>query len=197
MINKLLAFSVALVLASGCSPARKIEKAEQLVITTPASFQKVGGMYFNLYRQPIDTAIITRYLPGKVVEIPTVDSFAMYVTIQSLQDSFNVACREAVDIAYRKGATDAWKELMGKSKVRVDTVFKFDPRCAATLKLVDDSLTRANLRIERMGSAILSEKLNTKNAIKERDKYLWLFIAACVVLSISVAGFIASKFKLF
>lgn len=49
---------LATILIIACSPVRKIEKAEQIVITHPQSFQKVGLIWRELNKCTNDTTII-------------------------------------------------------------------------------------------------------------------------------------------
>lgn len=177
--------ATVLLLFFGCSPARKIEKAEQLVITTPPSFQKIGGLYWQLYRQPVDTATV--YIKGDSVPFPvlTVDSAATYLDIRELQDSMSVACKDAIDKAYRLGAEHAYKELSGKRTVRVDTILRNDPKCATILKMVDDSLTRANLHIARTEAALKVATETGQQYRKDAQRSNWYTIAAAALLGLT------------
>lgn len=187
--------STILLLLFGCNPARKIEKAEQLVITTPPSFQKIGVLYWDLYRQPIDTTII--YKQGDSIPFPvlTIDSFATYLAVRELQDSMTEACKVAIDKAYLLGIEHTYKELSGKRTVRVDTILRNDPKCATILKMVDDSLTRANLHISRTEASLQSAVATGQEYRKDGRKWLWWFIGACVALGVSNALWVYAKLK--
>jgi len=193
LLGMLLAFILAM--CFGCNPARKIDKAEQLVITTPPSFQKVGALYWDLYRQPIDTTII--YKQGDSIPFPvlTIDSFATYLAVRELQDSMTEACKVAIDKAYRLGAEHAYKELSGKRTVRVDTILRNDPKCATILKMVDDSLTRANLHISRTEASLQSAVATGQEYRKDGRKWLWWFIGACVALGVTNVLWLYAKIK--
>lgn len=191
LIGMLLAF--LLIMFFGCSPARKIEKAEQLVITTPPSFQKIGGLYWQLYRQPVDTTTV--YIKGDSVPFPvlTVDSFATYLAVRELQDSMTDACKIAIDKAYRLGAEHAYKELA--RSVRVDTIIRIDQKCPTILKMVDDSLTRANLHIARTEAAIQSAVTTGQQYRKDSRSWLWWFIWACIALGVTNILWIYTKIR--
>jgi len=155
-------------------------------------------MYFTLYRQPIDTVI--KYLPGKTdsiqVEVPTIDSIAVNNAIHALQSQYQRLCDSAVDASYRKGAADAVKEL---SKIRipgrrVDTIVRPDIKCATILKLVDDSLTRANGHIRQLIGKTEQLEKDVITGVDERKMWIWLFIAACCVSVLT--NIIWFKFKM-
>lgn len=193
IIGMLLAF--LLLMFFGCSPARKIEKAEQLVITTPPSFQKIGGLYWQLYRQPIDTKTV--YIQGDSVPFPVliVDSSAVYRAIRKLQDSMSVACKEAIDKAYRMGIEYAYKELAGKVRVRVDTLIRIDQQCPTALKMVEDSLKRANARLDRTEATLIAATATGREYRQDGRKWLWWFIGACIALGVTNVLWLYFKIK--
>lgn len=187
--------TVILLLIFGCNPARKIEKAEQLVITTPKSFEKIGGMYLHLYRQPIDTT--PKYIKGDPIPfpVPTVDSFAMYLAVRELKDSMTEACKTAIDNAYRLGVEHTYKELKKNYVGRVDTFFKPDIKCATILKAVDDSLNRANSRLDKTEAALRSAVATGQQYRQDAKTNNWYTIAACFLLGITNGVWLYLFFK--
>jgi len=168
-------------LSFGCNPSRQIQKAEQMVLLNPVARHNVFLKELQFYPCANDT--FTTYIRGidtLLSEVPIFDSFAYKTALSNVMDANDNTCNERVKEAFDLGVDYAGSEFK-KLKVRVDT-FKYSILDNQIIKLVQDSLTKAERRIYGLEqqNIIQRERLNERK--KEAEKYLLWFIGAIVVL---------------
>lgn len=163
-----------IVLLLACNLGRKIEKAEQLVRTTTPSFNKIGQEWNALHPCENDTfhksAPDTIQMPGDTVW------HYNWVT----------------DTLHHRDTLTITKTVF-KNIILRDTAFINDKQL---LKIDVDSIAKLNREKAAANQNIIDLTAITQKQDKEKDKWLWYFIGACVALAGSNAFWIYSKFKL-
>lgn len=180
----------------GCNPESKIQRAEQRVITNPKALRNVGLIWLSF--NPCLTDTDTEYIQGTntITEVPVIDSFAQYLAIRELQDRYMKECNAAIKVAYDSGIAQSERIFIKiPIKVRVDT-FKIRLLDRQIIKLLQDSLTKAEKRIERTEQSELDFSILSKQYKKERDRWLWYLIASIAALVGSNALWLKTKIRL-
>ena len=167
-------FFLSLILLFACNPGRKIEKAEQLVRTTTPSFNKVGQEWNALH--PCATDTFHKSKPDTI--ITPGDTLWHY---QWVTDTLNHH-----DTAYV--LKTIYKNILIK-----DTAFLNDKQL---LKIDVDSIGKLNREKSAANQNIVDLTAVVQKQDKEKDKWLWYFIGACVALAGTNAFWLYSKFKL-
>lgn len=201
MINKILNIIAILLLGwllfmmlfglTSCGPAKKMAKAEQLVLLNPQARHNIFLKELQLNPLKIDTITVYKSGINTVKEVPVIDSFAQYLAIRELQDRYTIECNSAVKTAYDSGVAFAARKFAGIKIPRiVDTVTHtiFDRQ---SIKLIQDSLTKAEKRIERTEQQVVSANENILLAKHERNIVLYFLIG---VIAVSGGLLFKSKF---
>jgi hypothetical protein len=166
--------SIVLIIIWACNPARKIEKAEQLVRTTTPSFNKIGQEWNALHPCANDTfhksAPDTIIAPGD-----TVWHYNWVTDTIHHHDTLTITKTVYKNIVLRDTAFINDKQLL---KIDVDSIAQLNREKAAANQNIVDLTT-----------------MYQKND-KEISKWIWYFIGACVVIAGTNAFWLYSKFKL-
>lgn len=193
------ALALLLILAS-CNPGRKIQRAEQIVRTTPESFNTIGKQWSFLNPCANDTIAII--YPGGIDSIaypvPVFDSAAYYKTVDSLQALYAKECNQAIDQAYALGYKRAVNEIAAQKLPvkRADTLASYIVDARKHLVYEDSimNLRMENARIKQQNADYAAA--NVKE-YEEKYKFIWLFIAAMAALMLTNGLWIFNKIKKF
>jgi hypothetical protein len=158
----------------GCNPARKVEKAEQLVRTTTPSFNKIGYEWNALH--PCENDTFYKSKPDTITKPgDTIWHYNWVTDTVHHHDTLTITKTVYKNIVIKDTGFINDKQLL---KIDVDSIAKLNrEKSAANQNIVD-----------------LNGVINGKD--KERNKWLWFFIGACVILAGTNAFWIYSKFKI-
>lgn len=193
---------LVVILLFGCSPskqaARKDKAALERVTAKRALIDSVAPIVFGLYPCANDT--FTTFLSGGIdsvpYPVPVLDTAARKQIIDSLGKLFLNDCYAAVEASYEAGYNNAIIDLKDKKVPvkRPDTLVN---------SIVDrqkhDQYEKAIQAAGKKAAALeasnyLLGELITKQE-KQTNKWLWLFIAACVALGLTNGLWVYSKIK--
>ena len=173
IIMIILGIIVLGVAMSGCNPARKIEKAEQLVRTTPPSFNKLGKEWNELNPCANDT-----FHKGKPDTVVTAgDTLWNYKWVTD-----TVTHHDTLTIT----------KTIFKNIYIHDTAVVVDRQ---NEKLMNDSIAKLNREKSAANQNIVDLTAVVQSKDKERMNWIWYFIAACTVALATNGLWIYSKFK--
>lgn len=168
-------------LTFSCNPSKQIQKAEQLVLLNPSARHNVFLKELQFFPCANDT--FTTYIRGTdtlLSEVPVFDSFAYQMALSNVMDANDNTCNERVKEAFDLGVDYAGAEFK-KIKVRVDT-FKYSIIDNQIIKLVQDSLTKAERRIYGLDQQNIIQRERLDERRKESEKYLIWFILSIVIM---------------
>jgi len=171
-------------LSFGCNPSRQIQKAEQRVLLDPVARHNVFLKELQFY--PCANDSIRIFIPGKpryesiltLTEVPIFDSFAYKIAIQNVDDQCNDRIKEAFDL----GVDYASSEFKKIKVVRAVDTFKYSIIDNQIIKLVQDSLTKAEKHIYGLDQQNIIQRERLDERRKESEKYLIWFILSIVIL---------------
>lgn len=193
---------ISAVLIYGCSPARKLERETQDVLTHPTAFRNVGLKFVDLNPCRIDT--IAHYLPGRIDSIPfavlklipVIDSQATNKALDSLKFIQQGKCNDAINEAYNLGfevATDGFKKL--KVAVKQPDTAKYTITDRSAITLLTDSVNRLNRRISASDQAVIDCGTVNNQERKDTSGWMWKAIITWIAVVVGVCFFI--YFKIF
>jgi hypothetical protein len=151
---------VLCVLLFACNPARRIERAEQTVITRPESFNKVGGIWSALHPCANDTISITK-LGETLVFIDTV--------LKHTRDT--LMALDTVVITRR---------IYSRDTISFSII---DRQLVNQLK---DSINRQNAKLGYSNGRYQELEVTLTNEKKRARRYLISFIALIVAFALGV-----------
>jgi len=150
-----------------CSPQRKIIKAEQLVITNPQAFDKIGKKWQLLNPCANDT------------------TFTIKGDTLTLRDTLYKPKTDTL-----KGDTILIKQIKIVTKTIVQSIVDRQKQ-----KLNQDSINNLNVESANLKGQLLSKNKEVSDANKRTNKWITWFIIAILIIIGSNGYFVISKFK--
>ncbi|CAB4126242.1 hypothetical protein UFOVP153_6 [uncultured Caudovirales phage] len=162
----LIAACIVLVL-NGCNPQRKIQRAEQIVITNPESFNKVGKEWGLL--NPCSNDTLFKLLEDTTTHHDTTISFK---TDTLKPDTVRIFSVQTVTKKIIQVITDKQKQ-----------------------KLDADSIQKLNIVIADLKGQIAEKDKRIKDAESKNTVWIWWFVGAICAGICSNGAWIVAKFK--
>jgi hypothetical protein len=164
---------------------------EERVMKRQDAFNNIGRKWLELNPCVNDSSVV--YLPGRVdsvlveVEVPVMDTPMVEKIIDSIKESFKLARLDdamKVRISYSKGYNDAdqkWISKLSNTKV---------PRKNAdTIKIFVADKQKISLLekdIDQLVSNLANTSIELQKKIGKSKQWFWLFVVACILLSLAV-----------
>jgi len=190
-MKNLVAIFIAALAIYACSPARKLQKAEQMVIYNPQSFDKIGQRWAELNFHANDTFIV-----DNPIDSLTFADYLAFLANPPRPDRFKVdSLPQYLKDAYYLGYSDASIKL---SAVKI-------PKCPPTSQkvvvvdrkiqnLYKDSINRLNVQKASINGQLGQLNIELSKQAKKLNGWIWLFVGATTLfvltLVLSLAGFI-------
>ncbi|MEI8111186.1 MAG: hypothetical protein WCH59_09375 [Chitinophagia bacterium] len=184
-------FIPVLLVFFACNPSRKIEKAEQIVRLSPASFNKIGKEWNAL--NPCANDTVGYWYSGGVDSIPYPVPVFDSVAYNHAMDSILLDCKRAYELGYENATNKLASQKIAVK--RPDTVVKVIVD-RQKLKLQDDSIQSLNVKY----SYLSGQADNLNEALKKQSQkttgWIWWFVLAVVALIVSNLLWLYSKISI-
>ena len=156
-----------ILLMNSCNPERKIQRAEQIVITNPESFNKIGNEWGTLHPCSNDTLF-------KLLEDTTVhhDTLRTHTTDTLKPDTIRIYTDKIVTKKIIQIITDKQKQ-----------------------KLDADSIEKLNIIVADLKGQIAEKDKRIKDAESKNTIWIWWFIGAVCAGVCSNGAWVVAKFK--
>lgn len=199
---KNILFAILALAVFSCNPAkqaaRKDQKALDRVTAKRALIDSVAPIVFDLYPCANDT--FTTFLSGGIdsvpYPVPVLDEKQRAHIIDSLKSVFSGNCAEAVQAGYNSGYNNAIIDLKNQ-KVPVKRPDTLQHSIVDRQKHNQYEKAIAALREKGAATEAQNQQLNIQMAEskKQANKWVWLFIAACIALGLTNGLWVYSKLK--
>lgn len=189
---------VIMAVATGCSPAKKIEKAKQTVLMDGKARHDIFLKELELY--PCVNDSFTTFLPGGVdsvpFPVPVLDTTQRKHIIDSLQNAFAANCDGAVSASYDAGYHNAMQEIKGqKLPLKRPDTLQTTTKDKQKMKLDADSINRLNENIAFHKGQKDQWKTFAKQTQKEKLNLFWWFVAAAAALALTNGLWIYARIR--
>lgn len=180
-MKRILALIVLVV--SACSPAKKIQKAEQIVIYNPASFEKLGKRWAELNPCANDTFIV-----DNPIDSLTFADYLTYLENPPKPNTFKAdSLPQYLKDAYYLGYTDASVKLSSvkipKCPTKTSIAYVVDNR---KVKLGKDSIDKLNVEKSLLLGQITELQKATAQQGKKITGWIWWFVLATSLFGITL-----------
>jgi len=175
-MKRILALIVLVV--SACSPAKKVQKAEQLVITNPQSFEKLGLKWSELNPCVNDTVIS---LVEAAIDSITFAEYLKYLDKKNeptKADSIPLMLRQAYYFGFDEAKRQLGSVKIPKTEKKTTIQTVLDTRGLNKLK---DSVNKLNAEKGAYLGQIGQLNIELSKADKKTTKWVFLFIGALVL----------------
>lgn len=166
-----------------CNPARKIQKAEQIVIYNPQSFEKIGLRWSELNPCANDTFVI-----DQAVDSLTFADYLRYLDNPPIINSYKAdTLPSLLKQAYQLGYGDAKAALLAikipKPRPQIVKVAIVDRR---KQKMDADSIQKLNVNNALITGQIGQLNIELSKKAKDADKWIYWLIGVSILFLISL-----------